>query len=118
MKDKEKILRAIRKAAKEGNVVFAESEGVSIYEDEQELLLADLLGRERWLITDESQLNHFPGCGLPLEIVNSCDSDEAINAAWDVWVLEQIEKRFGVKLKDTYSLFLDVFRQMRKERKV
>ena len=66
------------------------------------------------LVTDESRLSDFSGCGIPDEIGEGLTEMRALYDAWDAWVVPVICTRYGLvtsELQTTVRL-VDLFEQI------
>jgi len=92
------VERNIQRAVDEGAIKFAPTDLIELYEEECGALLNALgLDGNDCFVSDESTLYDFNGC---------CDDEiDRDTQAWEVWVLEKLWVRFGVRaeLNDTLA---------------
>jgi hypothetical protein len=78
-------------------VTFASSDRIDVYKDLVDRFLSEIFGLPWALMTDESALSDFSGCGLDdREDLRGFD-DDAYGAYWDRWVVERICERYRIE---------------------
>ncbi len=68
------------------------------------------LNFDECLVTDESRLSDFSGCGLPDSI--EADTLNALYDAWDEWIIGVVYEAYGLKLNTTSILLVDLFEEI------
>lgn len=68
------------------------------------------LNFDECLVTDESRLSDFSGCGLPDSI--EADTLNALYDAWDEWIIGVVNEAYGLKLNTTSILLVDLFEEI------
>lgn len=78
-------------------LVFASGDRIDAFKELADRFLSEIFGLPWALMTDESALSDFSGCGLDdREDLRTLD-DEAYGVYWDKWVVTRICERYRIE---------------------
>jgi hypothetical protein len=93
-------------------VVFASSDRIDAFKELPDRFVNDIFGLPWALMTDESALSDFRGCGLDDREDLSGYDDAAYAAYWDQWVVERICTRYRVESFPVSILLVQLFERI------
>lgn len=77
-------------------LTYAPSDRIDAFDELANEFLHEILGLPWALMTDESALSDFHGCGLSEEELDGLD-DQARNDYWDEWVVRRVCERYRIE---------------------
>lgn len=94
------------------NIILAPQDEIQNFEDVASTFFDRVLDLnfDECLITDESRLSDFTGCGLPDSI--EADTLNALYDAWDEWIIGAVREAYGLELNTTSILLIDLFEEI------
>lgn len=95
-------------------VEFASQNHIELYEETARRFFREVLdmSSDDSLITDESHLSDFSSCGMPEELAAETGDLKELYAAWDVWVLGELQSRYGLEYATTAVPLTTLFRDL------
>lgn len=78
-------------------VTFAASDRIDAFKELADRFLREILDLPWALITDESSLSDFNGCGLDDRQDLGAFDDEAFRAYWEKWVVERVCAHYRIE---------------------
>ena len=95
-------------------VVIAAQERIDDFECTAVEFFRAVLGMDygECIVTDESRLSDFAGCGLPEDIADATRSLKALYSEWNAWVVPVICSRYSLTEISTTILLVDLFEQI------
>ncbi len=103
---------------------FADQFQIVAFEEIAIAFLQDILGMNYFemLVTDESSLSDFVGCGedcsdFPHELASPLLPRNEEYELWSKWVCRKISDRYGIEVADARIYLVDLFRQIKNAKK-
>ncbi len=97
---------------------LADQSQILAFEETASVFFRDILGMaySEVLVTDESALSDFAGCGdscsdFPSHLTEDFLPRRKLDDLWFMWVREKVSKRYGIEISDAIYL-VDLFRQI------
>lgn len=99
---------------KREKLVLASQDQIELYEATARELFRDVLdlNYDECLVTDETCLSDFSSCGLPEDFPEPAGGLKELYAAWDTWVLAELQRRYGLSYTTTAIPLLTVLRDV------
>ena len=99
-------------------VTLAEQDRIDLYEATATEFFRSVLDMDysECLVTDESRLSDFAGCGMPDELADATPGLKELYAAWRVWVVPVIRDRYGLDDVVPSILLVDLFERIEQQR--
>ena len=100
-------------------VTIADTDAVDLYEVTAAEFMRTMLGQApgAYAISDESRLCDFSSCGLPDDLADATAGLKELYATWDVWVVAEIERRYGLVGILPTILLVDLFERIEAKRR-
>jgi len=78
--------------------VLASQDQIQLHEATARAFFRDVLdlSLDECIVTDETCLSDFSSCGLPEDIREPAGGLRALHAAWDTWLLAELQRRYGL----------------------
>lgn len=99
-------------------VTLAEQDRIDLYEATATEFFRSVLDMDysECLVTDESRLSDFAGCGMPDELADATIGLQGLYAAWRVWVVPVIKELYGLDNVAPTILLVDLFERIEHRR--
>ena len=98
-------------------IIFGSTEILEQYEFQAEEFLQEIFQLEGGMFTDLTEISDFCGRGLTTEQIDSTDSYNALSTLWDIYIIDKIKTKYGIKLNKTNILLTDVLEQIQNSKK-
>lgn len=95
-------------------IVIESQDRIEQYEQIARRFFSDVLNcnLDECLITDDSYLNDFSGCGIDNEPNDAWSNLKEFNEAWDAWILNKLKMKYGLEYLTTAMPLLTLFRDL------
>ena len=90
-------------------VIFSSTERVSHYDALSKSFVRVVLGLPWAMISDDSMLVDFRGCGLPSRADGAAFDDAAADAYWDTFIVERVCAQYGIEKFPVEIRMIDLF---------
>ncbi len=99
-------------------VEFAPQDRVDLYEATATEFFRSVLDLDygECLVTDESRLTDFSSCGMPDDLAETTTGLKELYAAWRVWVVPVVCRRYGLDDLMPSILLVDLFEKIEQQR--